>query len=222
MMGFDKAEILRIPREGAPDAETKARLNKVLGVPDKPEGYGQFQPATGALALSAQEMAGLDKVMHEAGAPPAARNAALKYYHEATAAAEKAVDDAYTAQVNEGLSKLKAEWGAEYEARLQAGHAASKAVFGDEFSAMLKEMRVDDHPIVKRAMFALAKAVSEDGRVTLNAPTTPGETPDEAQRKIAAIQTDKAFMEAFNDPSHMDHANKVAEWKRLHDRAFGA
>lgn len=224
MIGMDKSLFLRVPKDGnlAADPEARAAVNKALGVPEKPDGYGQFQPATGALALKAEELSAFDKAMHEAGAPPASRNAALKAYHELTAAAQKSLDDAWTAQVNEGLGKLKAEWGQQYEPHLQAGEAAAKQVLGDDFAKFLSEAGIADHPTVKRAFFNLAKAIAEDGVVRPTLPGVMGETPAEAQRKIAEFQANKSRMEAMTDAAHPEHQSALAEWKRLHNVAFPA
>ncbi len=217
LLGHDKGQILRVPQD-ANDAEGWAAVRKALGVPEQPNGYGQFQPATGNLALSADQLGALDKAMFDAGAPPAARNAALKTYHEMAAAAEQADEAAWTADVNKNLAALKTEWGQQYEPFLKAGETAAKAVLGEDFTKFLKDARLDDHPTVKRAFYNLAKMTAEDGRVAAIPGAGTGETPAEAQRKIDGIRTHPAL----RDAAHPEHNAMVAEWKRLHAAAFPA
>lgn len=217
MMGYDKNEIVRIPREGAIDADTRARLGKAMGVPENEAGYGQFQPETGALGLSASEMSAFDKAMFGAGAPAAARNEALKFYHAATASRDQAVDAAYQAQVNEGLAALKGEWGADYDRRLSDGEAAAKQVLGDEFMTLVKDIRIDDHPILKRGFFKLAQAVAEDGRIASPPAPSTRLTPDQAQRKINEMMADPGQSKALTDPSHPDHKAALAQWQAWND-----
>lgn len=215
LLGLDRQRVLKIPND-ANDAEGWKSVRAALGVPETPEGYGKFQPATGALSLSEPDLAAFDKAMHAAHASPAQRAAALNFYHEASAREERAMSEAYAADVSKGLGELKAEWGAAFEQNITAGEAAAKAVLGDRFMAFLKSAGVDDHPEAKRAFFAVAKAIAEDGNLKGLAPSRGALTPAEAQAEIAKINADPALFDA----NHPDHSRLLARRNEIYKLAY--
>lgn len=95
--------------------EDKAAWHKMLGVPEKVEGYLENLPD--GLAIGDDDKPAVDTFlakMHEAGAPKAASDAALQAYYaivEDQAAAEVEAIDNHKAQA---IEALKDEWGPEY------------------------------------------------------------------------------------------------------------
>jgi hypothetical protein len=106
--------------ENASD-EDKAAWNKLLGVPDKPEGY--FEKLPDGLVVGDDDRPGLERVLakaHAAGVPSSAANAMIEGYYdwadEQIAAEAEANDNARKA----GEDALRAEWGGDYRRNLNA------------------------------------------------------------------------------------------------------
>ena len=90
-------------------------------------------------------------------------------------------------------------------------------MLGDDFVKFLADARMDDHPLVKRAFHKLAAMTRED-RPPVPAPGGPAIGREEAERKIAEMRKNPAL----NNSADPDHQRILAEWKRLHDLAYGA
>ncbi len=219
LVGLDKANVLRVPYgDRTMDAEGWAAVDRAIGVPENPDGYGQFQPPTGNLTLQAEQVTAFDARMHAAGASSAARNAALEAYHEMSAESEQRHEEAYSTEVTQGMAALKQEHGANLDPLVKAGEAAALAVLGQGYIDFIKSCRIDDHPQVMGAYIKLAQAVQEDGLTLPGGGAPTSETPQQAKAKIAELQKDPAYMNA-NDVNHVRVINEI---QRLFEVAYPA
>ena len=189
--GGTVAQVPSVSRDA--DPEGWAALDKALGVPADGK-YGEFKPETGNLLASAEQVGALDKAMHAAGATPAARDAALKAYHEMASAQEKALDDAWTKEVSEGNTKLKSEWGDKFDANLKIADRALEDHLGDDFVTLMKDSKLADHPILRATGWALAQKFAEGGPPPQgDTRETGGLTKHQAEQELDKLVKSEAF-----------------------------
>lgn len=118
--GADKATLIRKPKgDRATEPEAWAAYDRGIGVPEKADGYAAYTPPQGFPPLDKELADKLYTRMHAAGSPQESVTAALDVMHELAVDVIKAENNNYAKEVATGLSELKAEWGADYEARLK-------------------------------------------------------------------------------------------------------
>lgn len=123
--------------------------------------------------------------------------------------------------VGEFQTRIKQEFGAEFDNRL---HAAKEAVriYGEKYPELaqaLKNPLVGNNPGLVSIFAELGKNLIE-GKVTGGESTVKyGMTPSEALDRIDAIRSDKSH--AFNDRKHPGHARAVEKMERMYKIAYG-
>jgi len=144
----------------SPDELAKAHLEtlgKIPGPPPEayelgaaPEGYDKPFPVIEAFAKGPAKELGLSQ--EQFGKLAGFTNKYLVgLVQEQKAAQEKANQEATDA--------LKTEWGGEYEAKVQAADAfMAKAGLAEAF----KELGINEHPTIRKAMAGLSKVIKED------------------------------------------------------------
>lgn len=202
LVGADKASVLRLPKQARSENPGAWRdIDKALGVPEDGK-YADYKPAKGELRATADQLAKFDGVMHKAGVPGYARNAALEAFHEINTS----IIEAINAEKAQAVIKLQGEWGVKYPAKALAAESALDGIDGaDEFTALMDRFGLGDHPHVTRVLAAIADARGEDG-LPANKGADKGFnvvdnkaqlTPAAAQAKIAALEADESFMKRY-------------------------
>lgn len=201
-IGAPADRIVKLPAKSrAEDPDGWRAIDARFGVPEKPDGYGEFKPATGNLAVSADQLSTLDKAMHAAGATPAARNAALDAYHQMAAAHAAAQEAAWQNEVTAGNYALKQQWGEKFAANAKAADRAFEDHFGEKFVGLLRDAGMIDHPILREAGFKLAALTAESG-----APPGGDVSGDPTAMTKAAAEAELKRIEAGEDLMRGDPA----------------
>lgn len=159
-----------IPGKGASEEEKNnfsAAVNKLLGVPTKPEGY-EFPIVKGEKLTDAQVAArkGWSEFFHAHHVPKATAEALLgKFYQDVqTGKRAMSVEDDKYAQETE--AELKEEWGQDYDTNKVLAARAAKELFGEDFSLVMeattsKGRLLMDTPFMLRALGRIGREMSE-------------------------------------------------------------
>jgi hypothetical protein len=187
--------VVQVPSvERAADPQAWAAFDKASGVPDDGQ-YSEFKPETGNLLLSSDQLSTLDKNLHAVGATPSMRDAALKSYHEMAATAQEAEDKAWNTEVTAGNTKLKAEWGDDFDKNIKLADRAMEDNFGEDFAKLMKDGQFNEHPILRAAGFKLAMLTAEAGPPPAGDKRQTGAmTKAEAETELAKIESSQAFL----------------------------
>lgn len=202
LLGADKASVLRVPKEGRAENPSAWRdVDAALGVPEDGD-YGEFKPSTGELQATDDQIKAFDAAMAKAGAPKAARNAALDAFHEINAAVRAEYEAAQSEELAAAAKDLQRAWGVAYPEKERAAATALNDLDGEkEFGELLGRYGLDKHPIVTRVKAAIAGLRAEAGAPTGGDAPAAGATltPDEAKAKRDALYGDDAFMKRYKN-----------------------
>mgnify|MGYP000237443376 CR=1 FL=1 len=212
LIGVDKADVIRVPREGDIPAEVWNRL----GRPEAPDGYGLK-----AEAVPAEVLGTFAQAAHEAGLTKAQAEKVLGFYTAslgATAEARQAKqDEAYEANV----AALKREWGATYDDKIHAMKQGVEIAGGAALVEKLREAGLANDPDVIKVFVALAEARKEQGG--LKGGGAGGDatlTPEAAKTKIAELMRDASFVAKLQNSEAPGSADAKKQWDELHEWAY--
>jgi len=180
-------------------AEFRKRLNEVLRVPEKPEGYGIKKPdGVPDEHWDGEFLNGVLAIAHKHSVSPEALQELVaynqKYGTDSLTKAEAAKQSAF----KQAVDGLRTEWANEFDSKLfQAKKVA--LTLGLDVDAP----GIGDNVDVIRALAKVAGMVSEDKLVT-GGTQGMGPTPTE---QIQAIMYDSAhpLYQAYRDPNHAQH-----------------
>lgn len=209
---------LVVPKDGAPPEEVAA-FRKALGVPDKPDGYKL--PAADALNEDGKRvLSGVVAKMHAAGAPPAVVEAAVGTYLTHVAEVEQAQAAAAQRAVEAGISDLRREWGADFDANVEFAKRGAQQFGGDGFRAFLDGAKVDgvpigSHPAFVKVFAEIGRRMGEDG---FQASALSGSAAQTVQEQIDALHTEqqKALARGDGAAAKRIDAQLADKYKRLY------
>jgi hypothetical protein len=220
-VGADKASLARLPKgDRAEDPEAWKEIDKVLGVPDAPDGYGAYTREDGKSLVTEDELKGFYDRMHKAGASERVVREALDYLHDTGLAAgeqQAAADAAYEADMEKGLQALKGEWSGDFESRATAAEKAIAALpEADDFVSLLKDAEMLRHPAVLKFGDQLAKAFAESGAPVRGDGAKGRLSADQARAAITAFESNETKMKAWR----AGNPAAVQEYTDLHKAAM--
>lgn len=121
------------------------------------------------------------------------------------------------------LTKLKDDWGNEFDNHLKVGNQAFKQLaneFPDE-AELLKGSFVSKSPMFIKLLAEYGKSLQEKGVVNPSAGATPfGETPESAREKIAEINANLSHPAHAHNASAETHREQKARLDRLYSIAY--
>lgn len=145
-----------------------ARLSKMLGVPEKPEGYEFPAPAEGVQLTDNEKKsrANWAGFFHQIHLPKPMASAILNRFAEETVAGETAIREADDHFAENSKAKLEAEWGEEYDVNRTAAHRAGRELFGDDFDSVMESELSNGHLLMDstfmlRALARIGREMSE-------------------------------------------------------------
>jgi hypothetical protein len=170
------------PGDNATDEEKNA-FYKALGVPEKPADY-EFDKTEGLdndpkmidWARGVFKQANLTK--EQGKLISTAWNGFVKGIQEQTAEAEKAETQKVETARQEAETKLKTEWGAEFDKNIEFTKRGFKKFSDEEFDAFVDRTGIGNDPLFIKMIFKMGKAMGEDwsprGSDSLNKPKSSG------------------------------------------------
>lgn len=217
LVGVDRAEMLRLPKDAAAP-EWDAIFNR-LGRPDKPDGYEWKTPE----GLPAEVETAFRTDVHKLGLTKAQAAGVLDFYGQQLAAQTAAQQAVTGAAEQETIITLKKEWGAAFPDQLHAARRALDEIGGPQLAQKLVAAKLTADPDIIRFFAKLGMQSAEPGALIGGSGGAIGRvalTPDAAQREIRTLQGDKTFFREFSDRSHPNHATHKGRWDELHKYAY--
>lgn len=156
---------ITIPSKDAKDEEVAA-FHKALGAMNKVEDYEALFPAPPEGQELPEPEAAAQKVwasrFHQYGLPKATAEALLQAFVEDKAKGAEAMAAEDQRFHDEGMARLKQEWGGEFERNKDIGVETMKSLLGDDLDAMKALTTKDDRLILDH--WAMIKAFAKVGR----------------------------------------------------------
>lgn len=194
---------VRMPKAESKPEEWDAFYSK-LGRPESPDKYELKRPENPA---GGQWDEGLEKefrtAAHASGLQPRQAQGLLDWFNKTQT--ERLT--AYTKGMEEGVGKLKTEWGAKFDEKLGMAARAVKELGGDELKTMLEDTGLGNHPVLVKLFAKIGESMMED---TIIAGDTHMEdsSKEAIQLKIDAIRRDPKH--PFNDSKASPAAREAA------------
>lgn len=194
MVGKDPDSIVELPKADDPDGR-RAVLAK-LGLPEKPEGYGELKPPEGAPEFLKPEgplAKGFIEAAHKLGVLPDQVSGMYEWFSGVMGEAAQAREAELNAEADENIRALQGEWGNAYDQRVAAANFAIDKLGGDELRNELDAAGLGASPVVLKALAQVGGIMAEDGvgdgRGTGKGSSFGGVmTPDEARSKAREMQ----------------------------------
>lgn len=180
-------------------AEFRKRLGEVLGVPEKPEGYGLKKPdGIPDERWNQAYVDGVTKIAHKHAISPQAM-AELMEFDQAQAGEIYAQSEARQAETQKTLvANLQKEWGVNYDRNLSMAFRMAQTLGMDTDDPML-----GNHEGIIKALSKAAGLVSEDKLVTGD---SAGAGPTPTDRIMAIMNDPKDPLYApYRDANHPNH-----------------
>lgn len=212
-----------LPGENATPEEIAEFRRKALGVPESPEGYEVKLPDNLPDALKSDEegtkarLGEFAKAMHEAGAPPAAVQAASDFYHKMLAEAFEGQAQALQSLNEQKVAEIEREWGGDKEANITYGKRAVAMFDQDgQFKEFLNSATIDgvqagNHPEFLRMFARIGRAMAED---------RPHMEPTEEEARSVEAEIDKVRRDKADAMRKGD--NRMAEQLDRRERELWA
>jgi len=217
LIGADKLPLPKNPTE-----DDLSNIYSRLGRPNEPSGYAL--QADGQM-LSESDVNTVSDVFHKLGLSKTQANGILDYYRSSIQQTTEAMTKDAAQQKNNVEQKLKAEWGADYDAKVQmANQAVSDIVGKDLLDIELKDgTKVGNHPAFIKAFSNFAefkRSVTKEDTISENA-VNYRMSPADAQAKIDAIMQDKSHA-YWNRKDTIGRQKAVQEVQDLYEMVSGA
>lgn len=176
----------KIPKADAKPEEWDTFYSK-LGRPESPDKY-DFKLPEGITADEAL-MKEFRTAAHASGLQPRQAQGLLDWFNKNQG--ERMAS--YTKTMEEGVGKLKGEWGGKFDEKLSVASRAVKELGGDELISLLEETGLGNHPTLVKFFAKLGESTMEDKIIVGDTSSGDQQSKDAILMKIAEIQ---------NDPKH--------------------
>lgn len=214
MIGADKVVV---PGKNSTPEEWKSFFMKA-GLPESVDKYELALPQDAK--VDPNMLKGFKDLAHKAGILPSQAEQLVAWFQGEQTNGMKAYQDSQVAQVEKGLTDLKAEWGQGYDKKVQQAHLAVRE-FGDEkLGEYLDKTGIGNDPQLIRLFAKIGESLGEDKLKGANGAQNFGKTPDEASREINQIMGDAKG--AYWDAGHPGHKDAVQNVLRLRGMMTGA
>ena len=204
-VGADKNTIVRIPKPAEDGSVDYSEVYKQLGRPEKAEEYGL---GDNEFAKAAAEK------LFELGLNTKQAKALAEFMQQQDEAIQKSSDDEWNKKVEDGITALKKEWGANYEVNSELAKKAVRDI------AQATGINAEDLDLIEKtlgtdkAMKMFFSIGAKDGGVkNLTNYAAGTETPEIAKYKIAELKKDPEFIKQLgaNDPKAVKEMNRLTE-----------
>ena len=217
LIGADKLPLPKNPTE-----EDLSNIYSKLGRPDEPSGYAlQADGQT----LSETDVNTVSDIFHKLGLTKQQASGVIDFYKSSVQQTTEAMSKDAAQQKTEIEQKLKAEWGADYDAKVDEASKAVTDIAGEELLKMVLQdgTKVGNHPVFIKAFANFAdfkKSVTKEDTISENA-VNYRMSPADAQARIDAIMQDKSHA-YWNRKDTIGRQKAVKEVQDLYEMVSGA
>lgn len=207
-MGADKTVL---PNKDSSNEEWLNLYHK-LGLPTEFDNYGVNAPEE---AVTSEEFINdFAKLAYENKLLPDQANSLLAFVNEQTKAQMELQQAQQQEMLNEGISRIKEEWGEAFEQNVHKAKLAVKEFGGEELSNYLNETGLGNDPQLIKAFAKMGNAYFKEDNFQGKEKPAYAMAPAEAQEKINNIMGD--FDGPYYNGMHPDHKRIVDEVNKLH------
>ena len=204
LIGADK-----IPLPKNPTEDDLSNIYSRLGRPDEPSGYAI--QADGQI-LTEGDVNTYTDIAHKLGLSKAQANGILDYYRSSIQQTTEAMSKDSEQQRQQIEQSLKAEWGADYDAKVTQANRAVSDIAGEDLLQMVLEdgTKVGNHPAFIKAFANFAdfkNSVTKEDTISENS-VNYRMSPADAKAKIDTIMNDRSH-------AYWDRKNPVARDKAV-------
>ena len=204
LIGADK-----IPLPKNPTEDDLSNIYSKLGRPDEPSGYAI--QADGQI-LTEGDVNTYTDIAHKLGLSKTQANGILDYYRSSIQQTTEAMSKDAQQQKQQIEQNLKAEWGANYDAKVNQANRAVADIAGQDLLDMVLQdgTKVGNHPAFIKAFASFAdfkNSVTKEDTISENS-VNYRMSPADAQSKIDSIMNDKSH-------PYWDRKNAVARDKAV-------
>ena len=204
LIGADK-----IPLPKNPTEDDLSNIYSKLGRPDEPSGYAI--QADGQI-LTEGDVNTYTDIAHKLGLSKAQANGILDYYRSSIQQTTEAMSKDSEQQRQQIEQSLKAEWGADYDAKVTQANRAVSDIAGEDLLQMVLQdgTKVGNHPAFIKAFANFADfktSVTKEDTISENS-VNYRMSPADAKAKIDTIMNDKSH-------AYWDRKNPVAREKAV-------
>ena len=204
LIGADKIPIPKNPTE-----DDLSNIYSKLGRPDEPSGYAI--QADGQI-LTEGDVNTYTDIAHKLGLSKAQANGILDYYRSSIQQTTEAMSKEAQQEKQMIEESLKAEWGANYDAKVNQANRAVADIAGEDLLNMVLEdgTKVGNHPAFIKAFANFADfktSVTKEDTISENS-VNYRMSPADAKAKIDTIMNDKSH-------AYWDRKNPVAREKAV-------
>ena len=204
LIGADK-----IPLPKNPTEDDLSNIYSKLGRPDEPSGYAI--QADGQI-LTEGDVNTYTDIAHKLGLSKAQANGILDYYRSSIQQTTEAMSKDAQQEKQMIEESLKAEWGANYDAKVNQANRAVADIAGEDLLNMVLEdgTKVGNHPAFIKAFANFADfktSVTKEDTISENS-VNYRMSPADAKAKIDTIMNDKSH-------AYWDRKNPVAREKAV-------
>lgn len=216
LIGKDKVAI-----PGEDDAEGWGKLYNKLGRPEKEDGYEYKAPeGSEGLQIDKELVTQYQKKFHELGLTKKQGEALFNLYNENVVAKIKGLTADAEKRRQDTQTLLKAEWGQAYDQNLNMAKNVIKELGDPDLIPFLEETGLGNDPRLVKIFYNIATKTSEDSFKSGGNGNGFISTPEQAKSKIAQLQADDKFMEAYMSKTHPEHAASVKRMADLFAQAY--
>lgn len=207
-----------VPKEDATDEEKSEFFNK-LGRPPKPEEYKlsevkDLHPEI-QKSITPEAQGVFKSEMHKLGLTNAQADGLYKWYFENASKGKLNEDKQTDAQMKEAETKLRQDWGKDYDANLSMAKKLVAKHGGEELIKALNG--ADNNPVVIKFLGSIAKNFSED-QLSVDVKGVDNTNQSAAKKRISEIQKDRSG--PYWNENHEDHMKAVKEVTDLYKTAY--
>ena len=204
LIGADK-----IPLPKNPTEDDLSNIYSKLGRPDEPSGYAI--QADGQI-LTEGDVNTYTDIAHKLGLSKTQANGILDYYRSSIQQTTEAMSKDSEQQRQQIEQSLKAEWGADYDAKVTQANRAVSDIAGEDLLQMVLEdgTKVGNHPAFIKAFANFAdfkNSVTKEDTISENS-VNYRMSPADAKAKIDTIMNDRSH-------AYWDRKNPVARDKAV-------
>jgi len=204
LIGADK-----IPLPKNPTEDDLSNIYSKLGRPDEPSGYAI--QADGQI-LTEGDVNTYTDIAHKLGLSKTQANGILDYYRSSIQQTTEAMSKDSEQQKQQIEQSLKAEWGADYDAKVTQANRAVSDIAGEDLLQMVLQdgTKVGNHPAFIKAFANFAdfkNSVTKEDTISENS-VNYRMSPADAKAKIDTIMNDRSH-------AYWDRKNPVARDKAV-------
>ena len=213
-----------LPTEG--DAADQARFYGELGRPETAGDYdlGDFVPPN-EIAWSENVQTTVLDAMHNAGLTNAQVNDVVRAYSESQQTEFEGVVQGVTLKHEEGITDLKREYGANYDAKVDSANRAFDLAAGDKkdeirLMVMADGSTLGNNPAMIRMFVKMGESIGEDKLRGGGGVSSFTKSPDQAKAELSALAIDETYEKVLWDKNHPEHDRAVQRKADLYTMAY--